>query len=116
MSVFTQSYGPFALSDGARAIELTNIQKTRVNQSIALRFTDASGNVVIPTAGTMTAYARRTGGSLFEPLDAGPIDITAIAGWPATQDPIDAIRIEPASLDSALRYYIVINSTAQDNY
>lgn len=110
MAVATMLYGPYDQSGGRQTIALTSQQRSRFNQSIALKFTDASGTVVVPTAGTMNAYGRREGGSLYEPFDTNAIDITAVGGWPQTQDPVDSVIIEPVALPASLRYYVIINS------
>lgn len=110
MSVLSLTYGPYTQAGGVQTIALTNIQRTRFNHSIVIRFTNSNGEIIDPQAGTMKAYARREGGSLFEELDVGGIDVTKAGGWPYTEDPIDSIRIEPIGLDSGLQYYVVINS------
>jgi len=110
MSVLSLTYGPYNQAGGVQTIALTSTQRSRFNHSIALKFTDSAGNIVTPVGGTMNAYGRREGGSVFEPLDVNGIDITTTGGWPYTEDPIDSIRIEPMNMDSALQFYVVINS------
>lgn len=110
MSVLSLTYGPYNQAGGVQTIALTSTQRSRFNHSIALKFTDSSGAVVDPAVGTMNAYARREGGSVFEELDVNGIDIRTVGGWPYTEDPIDSIRIEPMNMDSGLLYYVVINS------
>lgn len=110
MSVLSLTYGPYTQAGGVQTIALTSTQRTRYNHSIAFKFTDSSGASVIPTAGTMNAYARREGGSMFEKFDVGAIDITKIAGFPYTEDPVDSIQIEPLLLPGNLLYYVVVNS------
>lgn len=110
MSVLSLTYGPYNQAGGVQTIALTSTQRSRFNHSIALKFTDASGAVVVPAIGTMNAYARREGGSLFEALSDNSIDIKTVGGWPYTEDPIDSIRVEPISLDANLQFYVVVNS------
>lgn len=110
MAVLSLTYGPYTQAGGLQTIALTSTQRSRYNHSIALKFTDASGNVVTPVAGTMNAFARREGGSMFEPLDVNNIDITTIAGWPYTEDPVDSIQVQPVNLSASLQYYVIINS------
>lgn len=110
MSVLSLTYGPYNQAGGVQTIALTSTQRSRFNHSIALKFTDTSGNVVTPVGGTMNAYGRREGGSAFEGLDVNGIDIRTVGGWPYTEDPLDSIRIEPLSLDANLQFYVVINS------
>lgn len=110
MSVLSLTYGPYSQAGGPQTIALTNTQRGKFNHSIALKFTDSSGAVVVPAGGSMSAYARREGGSLFEAMDMTSIDISKVGGWPYTEDPIDSIRVEPTGLDAGLQYYVVINS------
>lgn len=110
MAVASMLYGPYDQSGGNQTIALTSQQRTRFNQSVALKFVDTNGAVVVPASGTMNAHGRREGGSLYEPFDSNPIDITKVGGWPQTQDPVDSIIIEPVGLPASLRYYVIINS------
>lgn len=110
MAVLSLSYGPYNQAGGIQTIALTSTQRSRINHSVALRFTDSSGNITTPTSGTMNAFARREGGSMFEPFDVNGIDITTVAGWPYTEDPVDSIQIQPVGLPASLQYYVVVNS------
>lgn len=114
MGVLSLTYGPYTQAGGIQTIALTSTQRSRYNHAIALKFTDSSGATVVPAAGTMNAYGRREGGSLFELLDVNPIDIKSVGGWPYTEDPLDSIRIEPISLDSGLQFYVTINSLSSN--
>lgn len=110
MGVLSITYGPYTQAGGIQTIALTSTQRNRYNHSIALKFTDSSGVSVTPSVGTMKAYGRREGGSMFEPLDSNPLDAKTTAGWPCTEDPIDSVQIEPVGLSSSLQYFVVINS------
>lgn len=115
MGVLSLTYGPYTQAGGIQTIALTSTQRSRYNHAIALKFTDSSGAITVPTAGTMNAYGRREGGSLFELLDVNPIDIKTVGGWPYTEDPLDSIQIQPIGLDASLQFYVVINSLSQSS-